>query len=93
MLSADLNKEVIMWRKKYKALVALNSFLLIAISFNTETSFTERASQSIGDQTGLRLSCTLRNIYLSGLLLFFILKYSQQHIAIARHDLFCFCCR
>jgi len=34
------------WNKKYKALAALNSFLLLAISFNTKTSF-ERESQPI----------------------------------------------
>ena len=35
------------WNKKYKALAAQNSFLLLAISFNTETSFPERESQPI----------------------------------------------
>ena len=47
LLSANLNKEVMVWNRKYKALAALNSFLHLAISFNTETSFTERESQPI----------------------------------------------
>ena len=47
LLSACLNKEVMVWNKQYKALAALNSFLLLAIAFNTETSFTERESQPI----------------------------------------------
>ena len=47
LLSACLNKEVMVWNKKYKALAGLNSFLHLAISFNTETSFTERESHPI----------------------------------------------
>jgi hypothetical protein len=42
-----VNKEVMVWNRKYKALAALNSFLLLAISFNTKTSFPERESQPI----------------------------------------------
>ncbi len=47
LLSAYLNKEVMVWNRKYKALAALNSFLHLAIPFNTETSFTERESHPI----------------------------------------------
>ena len=47
LLSAYLNKEDMVWNRKYKALAALNSFLLLAISFNTETSFPERESQPL----------------------------------------------
>jgi hypothetical protein len=47
LLSAYLNNEVMVWNRKYKALAALNSFLLLAISFNTKTSFPERESHPI----------------------------------------------
>jgi len=47
LLSACLNKEDMVWNKKYKALAALNSFLLLAISFDNEISSSVMASHPL----------------------------------------------
>jgi hypothetical protein len=47
LLSAYLNKEDMVWNKKYKALAARNSFLHLAISFNNEISLSVMASHLI----------------------------------------------
>ena len=47
LLSACLNKEVMVWNRKYKALAALNSFLHLAISFSSAISFPKIESHPI----------------------------------------------